>query len=428
MSIIKKFGLQGDFLKNTFFLISGAGLSQLIPLVFSPILTRLYTPEDFGRLAIYMACCSIFSIVSTGLYEMSIMLPKADKKAINILGFICLLSFGISTVLFISLFVLKQWYEPYLSDKFNFEYLIVVPFGIFFTGLFQALTYWLNRKKQYKMMNISKILQSCVTVFISILLGYLGYTLYGMLVAFILGSLASIIPLILILIRRKKILSKNEMFFVARQYSKYPKMMMPSSIMNTTATLAPVFLFNKFYSSKVVGSYSFATRILTAPVGIVSTAIGQIFFKNVSSIVHEKNRSVMPAFLKTFKVLLVLSAVLFLPFYFFGETVFSFVFGKNWADAGKYIEILSIAVFVRFIVSPLSTVFHATDNHKSLAFWQTTYFLTTITVLTIFRNLAFIEMLWIYVLHETILYSFYLLLMYNSINKYDSKILLIESK
>ena len=120
MSIIKKFCMQGDFIKNTFFLISGAGLSQLIPFVFSPILTRLYTPEDFGRLAIYMACCSIFSIVSTGLYEMSIMLPKADKKAINILGFICLLSLGFSTILFISLFVLKQWYEPYLSDKFNF--------------------------------------------------------------------------------------------------------------------------------------------------------------------------------------------------------------------------------------------------------------------------------------------------------------------
>lgn len=414
--------MQGDFIKNTFFLISGAGLSQLIPFVFSPILTRLYTPEDFGRLAIYMACCSIFSIVSTGLYEMSIMLPKADKKAINILGFICLLSLGISTILFISLFVLKQWYEPYLSDKFNFEYLIVVPFGIFFTGLFQALTYWLNRKKQYKMMNISKISQSCVTVSISVLLGYLGYTLYGMLVAFILGSLASIIPLILILIRRKKILSKNEMFFVARQYSKYPKMMMPSSIMNTTATLAPVFLFNKFYSSKVVGSYSFATRILTAPVGIVSTAIGQIFFKNVSSIVHEKNRSVMPAFLKTFKVLLVLSAVLFLPFYFFGENIFLVLFGKNWGEAGRYVEIISIAVFVRFIVSPLSTVFHATSNHKALSIWQATYFCTTILTLFFCRKFDFVNLMWIYVLHETLLYTYYLILMIFSIKKYDSGI------
>lgn len=428
MNIIKKFGIKGDFLKNTVFLISGAGLSQLIPLVFSPILTRLYTPEDFGRLAIYMACCSIFSIVSTGLYEMAIMLPKADKKAFNILGFICFLSLTISTILIAILYFSKQWYEPYLSEKFNYEYLIVVPFGIFFTGLFQALTYWLNRKKQYKMMNISKILQSCVTVLISILLGYLGYTFYGMLIAFILGSLASLIPLIAVLVKRQAILNKSEMIFVARHYSKYPKMMMPSSIMNTTATLAPVFIFNKFYSSKVVGSYSFATRILTAPVGIISTAIGQIFFKNVSSLVHEKNRIVMPAFLKTFKVLFALSAILFLPFYFFGEAVFSVVFGKNWSDAGKYIEILSIAVFVRFIVSPLSTVFHATENHKSLAFWQTTYFLTTITVLTLFRNLEFIHILWVYVLHETILYSFYLFLMYKSIAQYDSKIVTLESK
>lgn len=419
MNTIRKFCSQSDLFKNTLFLISGAGLSQLIPLLFSPILTRLYTPEDFGRLAIYMACCSIFSIVSTGLYEMSIMLPKSDKKALNILGFIFLLSFSVCIFLFIILIVLKKCYDPYLSDKFNFEYLILVPFGIFFTGVFQSLTYWLNRKKQYKLMNISKLLQSCVTVFISILLGYLGYTLYGMLIAFILGCLASIIPLIFILIKRKRIFSRTEMFLVARQYSKYPKIMMPSSIMNTTATLTPVFLFNKFYSSKVVGSYSFATRILTAPVGIVSTAIGQIFFKNVSTLVHEKKRSVMPTFLKTFKVLFALSSVLFLPFYFFGEILFTFLFGKNWAEAGSYIEILSVAVFVRFIVSPLSTVFHAIEKQKGLAIWQTLYFCTTLITLILFKNLFFIDILWVYVIHECILYFVYLSIMYFSILKYD---------
>ncbi len=72
-------------------------------------------------------------------------------------------------------------------------------------------------------------------------LAILGTHLYGMLVAFILGSLASIIPLISVLIKRQRILNRKEMFLVAKQYSKYPKMMMPSSIMNTTATLAPVF-------------------------------------------------------------------------------------------------------------------------------------------------------------------------------------------
>lgn len=418
----KKINFKGELIKNTAFLISGAGLSQLIPLLFSPILTRLYSPEDFGRLAIYMACCSIFSIVSTGLYEMSIMLPKSDRRAFNLLGFTCFLSFSVSFILIVLLFIFRNWYTPYLSDKFNFEYLIIVPLGIFFTGLFQALTYWLNRKKQYKIMNLTKVIQSCVTVLLSILLGYLGFSYFGMLIAFVLGSLASIFPLIFIIIRRNRILNRQFMVIVAKQYFKYPKMMMPSSIMNTSATLMPVFLFNKFYSSKIVGSYSFATRILTAPVGIVSVAIGQIFFKKISEEVHEKNKKITSTFLGTLKILIILSTFLFLPFFVFGETFFSVLFGENWREAGKYVEILSIAVFVRFVVSPLSSVFHAIEMQKPLAFWQVLYFCTTFSVLIIFRNANFISILWIYIIHESVLYGIYLILMYYYILRYDQSL------
>ena len=66
--------------------MTGTGLAQAIPIAISPILTRLYTPEEFGIFALYIAITAILTILVTGRYELAIMLPKEDEDAVNILS------------------------------------------------------------------------------------------------------------------------------------------------------------------------------------------------------------------------------------------------------------------------------------------------------------------------------------------------------
>ena len=73
-----------QFHKNIFTLVSGSSVSQIISILFIPLLSRLYMPADFGLLAIFIALLNLFGSIINGRYEMAIFLPKSDNDAIQI--------------------------------------------------------------------------------------------------------------------------------------------------------------------------------------------------------------------------------------------------------------------------------------------------------------------------------------------------------
>lgn len=95
---------KSEFNKNVTTLFTGTVIAQAIPIAISPILSRLYSPDEFGVWALYVSLVMFFSVFSTGRYQFAIMLPKEKKEAINILG----LSF-IILIIFCLLFSLIIW-------------------------------------------------------------------------------------------------------------------------------------------------------------------------------------------------------------------------------------------------------------------------------------------------------------------------------
>ncbi len=423
-SISGSFKKGNHLIRNSLILILGTGLSQFIPLLFSPVLTRVFSPFEFGQLAFFMACASIMTILSTGLFELAIMLPKKDRVSLNIIGLIVLSSLVFSVVVLLFLLFYLFIFGGIFYNKQDYKYLILLPLGIFFNAVFQAMNYWFNRKKQYKIINISKITQSTGTVFISIVLGFLGYKNWGLIIGYVGGTFLATLPFFFILYKRYSIISFAEIKQSAKLYSSYPKLMMPSSFVNTAASQAPIFFITHFFTKEIVGGFSFASRMLTAPVAVISTSIGQIYFKNISDIVILKGKRILPEFIKTTKILTLISLLIFVPIAFFGSTLFNFVFGAQWTTAGYYVQIISLGVLVKFIVSPLSSVFLATSNLKTVASWQFIYFCSTLLMFYIASHFSIITLLWIYVGHEIILYSVYYLLMIFAIKKFDNKLVI----
>ena len=409
-----------SLLKNTYFksiilLISGAGFSQLIPVVFSPILGRMFSPQEFGVFAVFVAFCSILGMLSTGMYELSIMIPKKDIYALNIVAWIVILSSVVSILLFVLLFIFS--YIPFIAQwETRFKYYYLLPLGVLFVGGFQSYTYWLNRKKEYKILNFCRIGQSITIVVVSLFLGYLGYKDCGLIIGFLAGGFVTFVPLLVVLFNLKAKISKQKIILNIKEYSNYPKLMLPTSLMNTTAGYVPVFSIDKFFNSKIVGSYAMASRILTAPVSIISVVIGQVYYKRMTDIVNSGQKSLLSEFKRTSLLLVGVAMLIFLPLFFFGKELMIFVFGLQWKEAGKFLEIIAIATLVKFVVSPLSTIFLATNSLKKLASWQTLYFFTTLGVFTIsiFFKIAIEKLLIIYVFHECVLYFYYYLKMYKT--------------
>lgn len=91
--MLKKLKPQSEFSRNVLTLMTGTSIAQAIPLAISPILTRIYTPEDFGIFALYMSVASMIAVTATGRYELAIMLPKKDDDAMNIVALSIVISF-----------------------------------------------------------------------------------------------------------------------------------------------------------------------------------------------------------------------------------------------------------------------------------------------------------------------------------------------
>jgi O-antigen/teichoic acid export membrane protein len=158
--IINKFKSKSEFTKNVLTLMTGTTIAQAIPIAISPILTRIYTPEDFGVFALYIAIVSFIAIIVTARYELAIVLPKDDEDAINVLFLSLVIMFIIIffTTSFILLFKDDILVLLNAKDIGNFIYLI--PVSVFIAGLNQSFNYWSNRKEYFNTMSSSKISQS----------------------------------------------------------------------------------------------------------------------------------------------------------------------------------------------------------------------------------------------------------------------------
>ncbi|OOE38686.1 hypothetical protein BZG06_16120, partial [Salinivibrio kushneri] len=92
---------------------------------------------------------------------------------------------------------------------------------------------------------------------------------------------------------------------------------------------------------------------------------------------------------------------------FWGEGLFSFVFGSEWSQAGNFAGYLVIAVAIRFAVSPLSAVLGLEKNIKLGVCWQVLYLFTISVTLYLCSSLSIEHFFIGFVIHEVVLYLIY---------------------
>jgi O-antigen/teichoic acid export membrane protein len=123
--------------------------------------------------------------------------------------------------------------------------------------------------------------------------------------------------------------------------------------MDITRELLIAFFILLFYSKNILGSYDFSFKMLKLPLTILGASIGQVYFQKIA---FKKNNgeSINEITFLTIKNLFLISIVPFSIIYFYGEELFTFVFGKDWQLAGKYSEIMAPWLMVNLVSSPIS--------------------------------------------------------------------------
>lgn len=406
-----------SFFRNVAILASGTAMAQLLPILASPALTRLYSPEQFGLFAIFMAFVSSLMQASTGHYEVAMITPKSHRiaKQLFAISVYFTLGFVIATLFGIVLF--KSQILGFLDVYELASWVFMVPLMLLALGLSRIVAHYANRNGNYTHMAHAALLQGITIVSVSLLLGVLGFGFEGLIMGYIAGSIASFIY---IWWREREVLKSIDYGLtqgklkVAREYKDYPLFSGSMSIFDGLSLTLPTFFMAAGYPDAVVGYYALVMRILYSPLTFLSSSVGQVNLKKVVDLIHAR-RPVLPYLHRISLALAAIAALPALVLMLFGPELFGFFFGKDWRVAGEYAQILAPALIIRFTASTLSSTLGAARYPRLAGLWKLIAFVATLLVLLAFYNTVPAKQLLEYlVITDIVLYLFYYVLIYYS--------------
>ena len=356
--------INNPFLKNVSILASGTIISQIIVVAMSPILTRLYTVEAFGTLSLFASFMVIFSVVTTGRYELAIGLPEKDEKAKDLIKLIFILGFIVSIVYLVILFITKEIIQySDSSGLFQSNWIYLAPIYTFFIAIYSSLIYWNQRKKEYKKITISNALQVISTTVFSLLFGFFGWIESGMMISLVLGIIISSWFLLKDFNNEDLLINNNDLKKVGKEYISFPKYMILSDLSLTTGQQFIPIIFSSLFSTTIVGYYSLANRMIRLPNIIITSSIANIFRNDAIDEIR-KNGNCEQLYKSIFKKLFVLSLPIYLSVFIFSPILFTFFFGEKWLMAGNFARILSVLLLIEFIATPLNSLFYIMERQK----------------------------------------------------------------
>ena len=372
--LIQRFSKAG-LLRNSTTLIVGTIVAQLIPILFQPLLRRMYSPEEFGTAALFVTAVGMLVALANFKYESAVVLPEKDEDAHFIIGGGVLISLLFALVIWV--FIL--FFEATIRQHFELKqgevnYLFLIPLSVFFVSSYQCFNFYLIRKKAYKASARNKVYRRGSEAVVQSATGWLRYN-QGLLFGSLIGDFVNFIGAFLQIKNQGFRIQKDlqQLKYILKQYWQFPIFHAFPSFLNTISLTLPVFIVHAAFGKAETGQFDLSRLVLSLPMALISTALSQVYLQHQAEKIRNK-QSVASDFWSVSKALFWMSIPLALILFLFATPLFSFIFGSQWALAGKLTAVLIFGQAIKFIVSPMSSTLVALKEVRFSAIWQLLYF------------------------------------------------------
>lgn len=352
--------MNGRFFKSIAILSTGNLLAQAIHLVTYIVLPRFYySPGEFGLFGFYLALYFIFFEIVNLKMDQAIMLPAEKREARELLGLAWLLAGVVSTALFFILLSVAQ-----VTDRITGPTAFFLGAGLLAGGLMQPAMVWLNRKRRYVAMGGVRVVQALTTLGASIAAWHLFRdSLNGLIAGFVAGlSAAAVLALFL---AGPVSISLPDRATINR-YSQFLRYGSASSLISTLSRNLPVFMIRPVFGESALGWYTLAVKYLNAPVGLLTAAVGQVYYRDASRAGAQDLRRLTRSVIG---YILLLALVPVVALLFTAPALVEWVFGEAWRPAGQVVRVLVLWYYVAYASGPVSMLLDV----KLKLRWELTY-------------------------------------------------------
>ncbi|HDA2179657.1 type 8 capsular polysaccharide synthesis protein Cap8K [Staphylococcus aureus] len=336
------------FIGDSFLMILSSGIAQVILIITTPIITRLYSPTEFGEFTIFSNIAMILIPIINARYDLLIVNTKNDRSA-NILSQISFLISLLILLILIPIFAISAWLYP--NFILDFIFIIIMLFLVSLTNIF---TNYLNKERKYKVLSLINVFRAGSMALLQIIFGLLALGSLGLIIGFSLSYIAGITLGYKTFKKHFNIVRDKEetkaLFLENKNQLVYST---PSILLNSLSFSVVVFFIGILYANTEVGIYGMAIRVLGIPVTIISLGLSKIFMQQANDyyIEYGNFRNLL---LKFSSILVIVSIILYVPLYLFSEELVNILLGHSWVDAITVIKIVIPLFVIRLIVSTVS--------------------------------------------------------------------------
>jgi lipopolysaccharide exporter len=329
-------------------------MSQILGILLTPILTRMYSPDAFGLAALFGSIVMIPSVFATMGYNGAIILPKSNATANNLV-LVCFFSIicvcGLSCLIIIT----GQDAIPLLLNApLISDYLWLVPIYVVLHGMFMTLRFWKIRFHHFENITVSRIAEILGKKAYQISSGSFGLATAG---GLIYGEFISTILKVLILLKgfRLKPFGFTRRIYLkllaaAILYKKFPQYNVWTDLFSRLPALIITYFIIKYFGEGVLGFYGLTLMVLSLPSALFISSVLEAFIPRAAMAKHENKHTELLERLSTRLISIAIFPCLILGI--FGDRLFPFVFGSEWLQAGLIAQVLIFKVFFEIITSP----------------------------------------------------------------------------
>jgi O-antigen/teichoic acid export membrane protein len=336
--LLNRLAPAGSFTAHALTMATGTVLAQAIPILVAPLLTRLYPPALFGVLGLYLSLAAILPVLATGRYELAVVLPKRDADGGHLAVLALFLSGAGCALAFLGILLFHDRVVHAVNVPAISDWLAFVPLSALFLSILQILGCWCNRRRHYRRLVTSQVVQQGGMAAATVGVGLAGHVDGGLIVGALIGQAAAALMLgALILYEERpswRRLHWREIPRVAVEYRQFPLFNMTYSLFGTVSNRFLLMAFALFAYIQEAGYFSLSRSVVFAPVYFLSASLGQVFYREASDAFGTPRLESL-----TLKLMGVVAGVFtpgFVFLLFWAPTLFELVFGAPWRDAGVF--------------------------------------------------------------------------------------------
>jgi O-antigen/teichoic acid export membrane protein len=402
-----------DFARHALTLGGGNALAQLILLALSPVIARLYSPEAFGVFAVYAALVSVLAVAATAKYEAALMLPRYHRQAASLLLFLSLFCPAVAVCLGLPLVFFRHGLAEWMGAPRIALWFWVLPVSVALVGWYQALRFWAMRREAFADVARNAVTRTAAGAALACAMGL--WPLFpkapesGLILSQILGEGLGNLFLLSRIRRRDRALLAwpgwRRLVSTARRWRALVLSLTAAEGIAQGYSRLPVLAINWLFGPAAAGLYAWADRFSWLPSQLIAAAVGDVYRQRATVEYHRHGQ--FDGLMR--RTLAATTAIAIMPFalgILLAPTLFGWIFGAEWREAGVLAQILMVGGFVSFVITPTDKAAVILQRTRYILLWSLSRLLLKLVAVavTALMALPLAALLWLIVLIRIGLY------------------------